>query len=1062
MAVSITTKNITDVNTLYVALFGRAPDGVGLGYWARELAGTDTVAPKSLVTIANTMFGLDAARPYYPSSQTNEEVVSSFYLKVLGRAPDAVGAAYWLTALNKVGATPGSVIVDMVAAATNWKPSGLPADAATDAAGTISKNLFANKMEVSTYFGSKNGSIAAAELALVGVTDAAATVTSAKASIDSSATSSGQTFTLTTGADTSGTLVGSGGTTSTTGSDTFNASLEYAAGGTTVASTSTLSVLDAINGGSTAGTTDTLNVTVTGGNAGTTFAAALIEGIETLNIRNLSGQTNSLDVSTIAGLTGIYADRATAAVTLTNVATGATVGVKGNGTLTNGAFNFGYKTAADAINLAISGGVTAGAITGDATGVNDAATAATISSTGAANVVGTVDLLTGFSTLKTLTINAATNLKGQIAAQTEGDFAATSTLTVSGAATLVELTGALANAITTVNAGGLTAGGIKATLGSGTVTATGGAGVDTITLGAVDAIVSTGAGNDTVVIGTNILTGSVNGGDGTDTVTIAAGNALTTATAAKITGVEVLEVSSGATQTYDYSLISGLNALTVAAGTSIIVNKLAASTPVTVTGVQTTDLALNLASTSGNTDSLNLTLTNQDAADLTIAVLSITGVETLNVTSSFKAATPQVGTFKNVITTLAGTNNSSLQTVTLSGATEVSVTTGALAQSLTINASSATGKTTIVATNLGGVATITGGSGADTITGSSQADTVNAGAGADKINLHGSADTMNGEAGDDNFATVAALTAVAGLTLNGGDGSDTITVLGNTTADFSAVGVTITSIEKLAYDATAGATGATFSGAQLNNAAIEVAGSTNTDTLTVSLTAGASVNLSSLTFKGSTWTAGTDIIAINGSTAGETIVGTSANDTITAGTGIDTITLGTGNDSVVLGTGGALIAANRDVITGFTAGTTAATKDVINVAVGDTTVGTAAAAAIVIQTVTTAPTGTTTFSTNNDVLALNFEAATGTGKVLADSVDGTALLASLGQSIDITADTNKGFIVAYQAGNAYIYHAVEGADAGNAVFAAADIVLVGVLNGVAVGALVADNFLLRA
>ena len=80
---------------------------------------------------------------------------------------------------------------------------------------------------------------------------------------------------------------------------------------------------------------------------------------------------------------------------------------------------------------------------------------------------------------------------------------------------------------------------------------------------------------------------------------------------------------------------------------------------------------------------------------------------------------------------------------------------------------------------------------------------------------------------------------------------------------------------------------------------------------------------------------------------------------------------------------------------------------------------------------------------------------------MADSVDGTALLASLGQTLAITATTNTGFIVAYQAGNAYIYHAVEGGD-GDANFAAVDIALVGVLNGVAVGALVADNFVLRA
>ena len=62
MAVSITTQNITDVNNMYVALFGRAPDGVGLGYWARQLAGSATVAPKSLVAVANEMFAVDAAQ----------------------------------------------------------------------------------------------------------------------------------------------------------------------------------------------------------------------------------------------------------------------------------------------------------------------------------------------------------------------------------------------------------------------------------------------------------------------------------------------------------------------------------------------------------------------------------------------------------------------------------------------------------------------------------------------------------------------------------------------------------------------------------------------------------------------------------------------------------------------------------------------------------------------------------------------------------------------------------------------------------------------------------------
>ena len=51
MAVSVTSQNRVDVSNLYVALFGRAPDGEGLGFWSNLLANG-----ASLVSVANTMF----------------------------------------------------------------------------------------------------------------------------------------------------------------------------------------------------------------------------------------------------------------------------------------------------------------------------------------------------------------------------------------------------------------------------------------------------------------------------------------------------------------------------------------------------------------------------------------------------------------------------------------------------------------------------------------------------------------------------------------------------------------------------------------------------------------------------------------------------------------------------------------------------------------------------------------------------------------------------------------------------------------------------------------------
>lgn len=150
-----------------------------------------------------------------------------------------------------------------------------------------------------------------------------------------------------------------------------------------------------------------MNVTITGGNAGTTFAAATISGIETLNIRNVSGQTNSLDASTIAGLTAVNADRATSTVTVTNLAAGASAGVTGNGTVVNGTFNAGYVAAATSAVLNIAGGVQGTTGGSDVAITGTGLTSVTINSTGAANTIGA---LTGAATTTSTTINATTNL----------------------------------------------------------------------------------------------------------------------------------------------------------------------------------------------------------------------------------------------------------------------------------------------------------------------------------------------------------------------------------------------------------------------------------------------------------------------------------------------------------------------------------------------------------------------------------------------------------------------------------------------------------------------------
>lgn len=184
MAVSITSAMRTQVSELYVSLFGRAPDGEGLGFWAGALAGG-----KSIATVAQEMFDSTPARAYYPSFLTNQEVVEKFYVNVLGRTADADGLAFWLKAMNAAGATKGGVIASMISAVNNY--SG------TDEAGVASKALFVNKVAVAEYYGLQNLAVGSSTI-LAGVTSDAASVDAAKTTINNPVVSS-QSFDLTTG-----------------------------------------------------------------------------------------------------------------------------------------------------------------------------------------------------------------------------------------------------------------------------------------------------------------------------------------------------------------------------------------------------------------------------------------------------------------------------------------------------------------------------------------------------------------------------------------------------------------------------------------------------------------------------------------------------------------------------------------------------------------------------------------------------------------------------------------------------------------------------------------------
>ena len=164
---AITTQMRTEVSQLYVAMFGRAPDAQGLNYWAGLRDGG-----QSMTQVADAMFGVTPARTYFPSGLSNEQIIASFYVNVLGRTADATGLAFWTAKLNAAGATPGSVITEMIDVISHY--------AGSDPAGVASAGLFNNRAEAAQFYGEHGGSLLNATWVLSGVTASDSTVLAAR------------------------------------------------------------------------------------------------------------------------------------------------------------------------------------------------------------------------------------------------------------------------------------------------------------------------------------------------------------------------------------------------------------------------------------------------------------------------------------------------------------------------------------------------------------------------------------------------------------------------------------------------------------------------------------------------------------------------------------------------------------------------------------------------------------------------------------------------------------------------------------------------------------------
>jgi S-layer protein len=732
-------QNVVPVVELYQAVLGRVPDQAGLQAWVgAESAGL------SLQQQAQDLLSSAEGQAIYGSgTDITVAFLSALYENVFNRAPDTAGLNAWLSQSSVLSRA--DVVVDFI----------------TSAEGQADLNPLANQF-------------------LTAVGQDATNAYSGSLYADAPQPQ-GSTVALTTGVD----LL-----TGTAGDDTFIGTVNpgipsYGEGGPTITnvfSNSTLNPGDSIDGG--AGS-NTLQIVDSSGYDNNDLAGVTLTNIQTIALENTTSYGASIDLSANPGVSKVVAlntagggyDYFTGLATGTQViASGAATGTE-DGSISDTYVYFDMAKPTDAVSVGVDGG--ANGVYIESWDDSNAATAATITSTGAAN--GTSDNpdyfdLTGFEgdgngTLKTLTVNADTNL---VAGLTSNDYATGAALTVSWNATSVDLGSAVFGPYGTLNfktidASGLINGGLTITAGSSLTSLTGGAGDDVITLTGTlgaDATINLGAGDDKLLsthsFGGTILNGAtIDGGAGTNTLSSALVNA---GNASDFTNFQDLALES--TDTFDVAtLVPGIQSLSV--DTYLFGDG-------TYTGLSQTDsltdtfadnnnfggsvavTTLNFTDVSGTNDSYTITFDAPAQASTTtvnLGEIDAAGIENFNIASDGGAHTA------NTLTLGA---DSSAQTVTITGSQALtlnfasgfgSTDTPATGVSL-IDGSQATGSLTVNLANVTAAKaglTVNDGSGHDTITTSSFASTLVAGSGTDTYNI---AATTVGDPANPVFTTI--------------------------------------------------------------------------------------------------------------------------------------------------------------------------------------------------------------------------------------------------------------------------------------------------------------------
>jgi hypothetical protein len=429
-----------------------------------------------------------------------------------------------------------------------------------------------------------------------------------------------------------------------------------------------------------------------------------------------------------------------------------------------------------------------------------------------------------------LTIDAS-GMKAQVTGTTTFDIATTS----QGTAGTAVITGSggediivVGNFASTINGGagldaitgGTAADTISGGAGNDTLVGSGGNdtingddGDDTITASTTgDYTVTGGAGDDTLDLGgTATQLDSFDGGEGTDTLivnntSVTAINALSVSNLnifnAGLQNVERVDFGTTLNASIDMGRIDNISDIIIGAlGGASTVSGLAATNAVQILADTGATLALDLATSSGTSDVVNIDI--KASGTVNANTITIANTETVNITNSFSVAgTDEAGKLttmalvatKATSITVTGdeglvlTNTGNTKVTNFDASGVVATTTADTATNMAVTFTSENTSTTATVS-------ITGGAGDDALTGNASIDTIIGGLGADTITASAGNDVITGGAGADTFQFTAALLAANSgttATFDGGAGTDilTITDTGATIVDADFRGIT--------------------------------------------------------------------------------------------------------------------------------------------------------------------------------------------------------------------------------------------------------------------------------